>query len=150
MEGLELTAWHWVILGVVLLIFETLGAAGLTLGVAFAAFVVAAFMGIGLLTAWQAQLLVFAVLSVVLTAVVWYFFRRKRTEPEAVILDDLAARLVGRRVELQQDLPTGQGKIQIGDTLWAVEADAPLAQGMLLEVVSYQGSILKVKPLAGE
>lgn len=147
MEALELTVWHWVIIGVVLLIFETLGAAGLTLGVSLAAFVVAALMGVGLLAAWQAQLLVFAVLSVMLTAMVWYFFRRKRSEPEAVILDDLAARLVGRRVELQQDLPTGQGKIQIGDTLWAVEADSALQQGQIIEVTGYQGSILTVKTL---
>lgn len=149
MQFLEtLTVWHWVILGIVLLILEALGASGLTLGLSLAAFAVALGMGIGLLTTWQMQLLIFAILSVVFTALVWQFFRREKAAPEAAELNDLAARLVGRRVELLKDLPTGQGKIQIGDTLWAIEAEQPLKKGDLIEVIGYQSSLLKVKAIS--
>lgn len=59
----ELSAWHWLIMGAILLICETLGARGYLLGFAVGAFLVAVIMALLPGIAWQSQALCFAVLS---------------------------------------------------------------------------------------
>ena len=143
-----LTPYHWLVLGLLLLIAEALGAAGFLLGAAVAAFAV----GEALLVVdfhWQWQLGGFAILAVVCTALYWRRFRgfnRKRTDHE--LLNKRAAQLIGRRITLDAPLRNGMGKLRIGDTLWSVRTDASdLEPEAVVEVVGAEGMTLLVEPL---
>lgn len=76
----QLSVWHWLILGALLLIFETLGARGYLLGLSVASFLVAVIMALLPGITWQSQMLCFTVLSV--GASYLYLFRfRNIDEP---------------------------------------------------------------------
>jgi membrane protein implicated in regulation of membrane protease activity len=145
-EQLEaLSYWHWVIFGLLLFAGEALGAAGFLIGLAVAAFGIGALLATGLVHYWQIQFLLFALLSVVASVVFWKFFRGQNTKDDAVNINNRAAQLIGRKLTLQADVDNGQGKIQIGDTLWKVEAENDLKAGMLIEVYASEGMVLHIR-----
>ena len=51
-----LTQWHWLILGVLLLILEMLGASGFLIGLAVASLAVAGAVALGVVESWSYQL----------------------------------------------------------------------------------------------
>ncbi|WP_067865831.1 NfeD family protein [Neptuniibacter marinus] len=145
-EQLEtLSYWHWIILGLLLLAGEALGAAGFLIGLAISAFIVGALLAIDLVHDWQIQFLLFALFSVLASIVFWKFFRSQNTTDEAVNINNRAAQLIGRKLTLQADIDNGQGKIQIGDTLWKVEAEGELKAGTLIEVYASEGMVLHIR-----
>ncbi len=138
----ELTAYHWLVLGLLLLGAEALGTAGFLLGAAVAALAT----GIVVLAAPTLpaglQLAVFAVGAVLASYLYLHVFRslqRDRradgTVPEADTINQRAAALLGHRFELSSGVHNGEGRVQIGDTFWHVRADAELAPGETVEVV---------------
>ena len=142
-----LTTWHWLSLGVVLLLLEVLGASGFLVGLAVASLTMAGAVALGLLEGWQYQLLIFAVLAVACTILYWRVFRKFNTASEEPLLNDRAAQLIGRKLKLQQNLENGQGRIQIGDTLWKAEAETELVAGTRVEVYASEGMTVKVRPI---
>lgn len=142
----ELGVYHWLILGVVLLTLEVLGTAGFLLGAAVAALVTAGLVWFDVLQQWQSQLSIFALLAVVLSVAYWYLFRRVNQQTDSPMLNQAAQRMVGQKTVLQQPLEHGRGKVQFGDALWTVEAEAPLAEGTEVIVVSVEDMTLTVKP----
>ena len=143
----QLQAWHWLTLGIVLLGAEALGAGGFVLGAAIAALVQAAVMAIIPGLAWQVHLTIFAFNSVMFSVLYWKVFRNYNETSDHPQINDRAAQLVGKKITLEQDLPSGQGKLQLGDTFWKVESDIPLKTGDLIEVVSTEQMTLFVKPI---
>lgn len=143
----ELGVYHWLILGVVLLTLEVLGTAGFLLGAAVAALVTAGLVWFDVLQQWQSQLSIFALLAVVLSVAYWYFFRRVNQQTDSPMLNQAEQRMVGQKTVLQQPLEHGRGKVQFGDALWTVEAEAPLAEGTEVIVVSVEDMTLTVKPI---
>ncbi|MDO6594878.1 NfeD family protein [Neptuniibacter sp. 1_MG-2023] len=145
-EQLEtLSYWHWIILGLLLLAGEALGAAGFLIGLAISAFMIGALLAVDLVHDWQIQFLLFALFSVLASIVFWKFFRSQNTTDEAVNINNRAAQLIGRKLTLQADVDNGQGKIQIGDTLWKVEAEGDLKTGTLIEVYASEGMVLHIR-----
>jgi membrane protein implicated in regulation of membrane protease activity len=135
------------ILGVVLLVLETV-----IPGVHFLWFGIAAFI-IGVLAfaldlAWQWQVLAFALLSV--AALFWV---RKYARPDVAISDqpDLNVRgqqYIGRSLVVEQAIQNGRGKARVGDSLWAVEGpDTPA--GERVKVTGVKGTVLVVERAAG-
>lgn len=147
-EQLEsISHWHWIVLAIVLLAGEALGAAGFMIGISLSAFIVAGLMATGLLNDWQIQFLLFALFSVLSSVVFWNFFRNRNAQDSAEIINDRAAQLIGRKLTLQADIEHGQGRIQIGDTLWKVSAEHDLAAGTLIEIYSSEGMMLHIREL---
>ncbi|WP_286236965.1 NfeD family protein [Neptuniibacter halophilus] len=144
----SISYWHWVILALVLLGGEALGAAGFLLGISLSALLVAGAMALGLVQAWQFQFLLFALLSVIASVVVWKLFRKQNEADEAGAINDRAGQLVGRKFTLQQDLESGEGRAQIGDTFWKVDTDEALQQGCRVEVFARDGMTLKIRKIA--
>jgi membrane protein implicated in regulation of membrane protease activity len=143
----SLGPWNWFILGVVLLVLETV-----IPGVHFLWFGIAAFI-IGLLAfaldlAWQWQVLAFALLSV--AALFWV---RKYARPDVAISDqpDLNVRgqqYIGRSLVVDQAIQNGRGKARVGDSLWAVEGpDTPA--GERVKVTGAKGTVLVVERAPG-
>ena len=44
-------------------------------------------------------------------------------------------RLIGNQFELTEDVDLGTTRVQIGDTMWKVESESPIAKGTRVEVV---------------
>jgi inner membrane protein len=143
----ELTAWHWLALGLAMLLLETLGIGGILIGMGAGAVAVAlilAFMPIH----WQLQIALFAVFSFVGTLLFWKYFRAKPEENATRMLNNRKAQLIGMRAPLLESVVSGRGKIQIQDALWTVIADEDFPKGTLVEVCGYEDSALKVKKIS--
>ena len=140
---IEINAYHWIALGLILFAAEALGAAGFLLGTAAAALVVGLLSlmvpGLGI----AAEFALFAVIAVAASLLYIKVFR----DEQATTPDDLnhrAAHLIGREFELAEDLHGGDGRVQIGDTFWHVHADEALSKGARVRVVSADAMALKV------
>lgn len=142
----NLSFWDWLGLGTVLLILEVFGAGGYLLWIGVAA------AGVGILTyivpamSWEAQFLLFAVLSV-LTALYWW--RRQRSvlrKSDQPGLNMRGSELIGRTFTVHDAIVSGRGKIKVGDGVWMVVGpDTPA--GTQVRVVAQDGAILKVEPV---
>jgi membrane protein implicated in regulation of membrane protease activity len=141
-----LEPWHWLSLGMLILIGEVLGAGGFLLGIGVSALAVAAILALFPNLPWYWQSLIFAFLSVALTLIYWKKFRKFNHKTEQPLLNARTARLVGRRVSLLMPVQNGFGKVQIEDALWTVTCDEDLAQGSIVDVIGADEMTLIVKP----
>ncbi|GFM49959.1 NfeD family protein [Pseudomonas capsici] len=140
----NLSAWDWLGLGTVLLIFEVFGAGGYLLWIGIAA------ASVGILTfvmpemPWALQFLLFALFSV-LTAAYWWHRQRSVARPsDQPGLNMRGQELIGRTFTVQTAIVDGRGKIKAADTVWIVTGpDAPT--GSLVKVIGQEGAILKVE-----
>ena len=130
-----ITPYHWFALGLLLLTAEMLGTAGFMLGAGVAA------LGMGVVV-WLApdlgvslQVLLYVISALVATFIYFRVFRDAQKAEGRSLLNRRASRLSGHQFELDTDVSTGVAKVQIGDTLWKVRSDAPLARGTLVEVI---------------
>lgn len=148
MSGLlgQIAPWHWMALGVALMLAELMlpGAFMLWLGLAALATGLVAW-GAGDL-GWQGQGLVFlAATGLSLAASLW---RRRRAGDAAAHLNQGGDRLLGRRGRLVTALHDGRGRAEIEGTTWPV-AGPDLPVGAWVEVFGRDGADLLVRA-AGE
>jgi hypothetical protein len=126
MESLftDLTAWHWLALGLVLFGFEMMTGTFDLLMIALAAWATAAFAALLPDAAtWQAQILVFALASVVLFGLGRTVFSRfRKAIPDHPTLNRRMQGLVGERGRATGDFAHGNGQVKIGDTVWGAQA----------------------------
>lgn len=141
--------WAWVIFALLLLGIEILAPSTFFLWPGLSALVV------GLITLvlgtdnsiwpWQAQLLVFLGLSLVIA----YFGRqyvskRNMEESEQPNLNDRGVQLVGKKAVLTTAIVNGQGRARIGDTTWSVSGP-DLKAGQSVQIVDHEGNSLIVE-----
>jgi membrane protein implicated in regulation of membrane protease activity len=131
----HITAYHWIALGLILLTAELLGAAGFLLGAAVAAFAMGTIVWLVPELGLVWQLGGFVGVAIMATLVYFKVFRNTQLNQERPLLDRQAKRLIGHKFELADDVELGTTRVQIGDTLWRVETEAPLPKGTLVEVV---------------
>ncbi len=141
-----LTGWHWLALGILLLLLEIFGVGGILIGVGAGAIIVALVVSLVEIS-WQTQFMLFGLLSLVATIVFWRFFRVKHSENETGKLNNRMAQLVGMRASLLIEIKAGRGKIQIQDALWAVSCNEDLPVGTMVEVTGYDEALLTVVPI---
>ncbi len=141
----QLESWHWLSLGILLLLGEVLGAGGFLLGLGIGALLVALMVSVLPGLSWQAQLVWFGVLSIVSTLVYWKRFRALNQATDQPLLNNRAERLVGRKVEILEPVVNGKGKVQIEDALWTVLADDDIEVGVAVEIVATKGMELLVR-----
>lgn len=144
----SLNGWHWLVLGIILFIFEVLGVGGILVGAACAAIVMAAILAVIALS-WQVQFVVFGVLALLGTAIFWKFFKVTPVENETSRLNNRMAQLVGTKASVLVEIKAGRGKVQIQDALWTVTCGQDLPVGTLVEVTGYDESVLHVLPAQG-
>ncbi len=141
----SLEPWHWLSLGMLILILEIVGAGGFLLGIGVSALVIAAVLAIFPELAWFWQFILFAVLSVAITLVYWKKFRKFNNKTEQPLLNSRTARLIGRSVSLFTPIQGGTGKVQIEDALWTVSCNEDLPQGTIVDIVGAEGMTLLVR-----
>lgn len=140
---------HWVSLslGALLLAAEMLGASGYLLWSGVSAVI------IGLLTwvlplpwAWQGTL--FAVLTIIIALLWWYWLRsRSRRITDATLLNQRSRQLIGVRATVTEAVEDGISRARIGDSTWRIKADEALPVGTTVEVIAVDGITLHVRAL---
>lgn len=139
----ELGAWNWLIVAVVLLGLELLapGIFLVWLGIAAAVTgVIALTIDIG----WQWQLVLFAILAMVSVFAAHRYLRGNLDTPsDRPLLNRRALQHVGKSYTLAEPIENGRGKIRIGDSLWQVEGpDTPVGESVT--VTGADGTVLQV------
>ena len=142
----DIQFWHWWVLGIICLVFETFapGAIFLWFGAS------AGLMGFLLLflpdLSWQIQITMFSVFSV-LSIIAWHQYRKKVPEENTnPTLNKRGEELVGRVFTLDEPIINNYGKIRVDDTMWKINgADAEV--GQKIKVISLEGTVLKVDHL---
>ncbi|WP_028116452.1 NfeD family protein [Ferrimonas senticii] len=143
-EAWMLAPWHWLVLALLLLALEALGAGGFVLGAALAAGLMALLLWLLPELSWASQLILFAVAAVAFSVAYWRFFRGFNQRTEQPQLNDRAAQLVGRRITLAEPLPVGDSRLQLGDTLWRVRSEQAIAAGTAVTIHGSDGMVLLI------
>ena len=144
MNGLGLDpGWLWLIGGVVLLIAEVI-APGF-----FLVFVGAAAMATGLFTVLfglgpAAQLALFAIYAVIAVMIGRRFYANRTADSTDPLLNDRAARLVGRSVTVVEAVDEQSGRVRVGDSEWSARG-GPAAAGTRVRITGVEGNCLTVE-----
>ena len=146
----EVQPQHWLALGFILLIAEMLTGTTYLLWPAVAAGVTG-LIAFSPSVGWQAQWLLFGFLVIALTLVGrplrnrLYHVKGGNSEP---LLNERAAALVGQRGAAAAAFVNGLGAVRINDSVWRAKSadNAPIAAGVLLQVLAVDGVTLTVKP----
>jgi membrane protein implicated in regulation of membrane protease activity len=138
----QLGAWTWFIAGIVLLGLELLAPGTFFLWFGVAAIITGVLALFTDLT-WQTETIVFVVLAVVLVLVGRRYFARDASRSEQPLLNERAARLIGRDYVLAEPIVDGQGKLRIDDTNWRVTGP-DLPSGTKVRVTGHDGGLLSV------
>lgn len=115
----SLGAWNWFILAALLMVIEILAPGMFMLGLGSAA-VLVGIISLSVSLSWQAQLITFAVLSLVMLPI-WRMFARRTAQPEdSPFLNRRNEGLVGQVFTLDKPIVNGIGAVRINDTVWRV------------------------------
>ncbi len=156
MEGFafeDISYWHWLAVGVLLMLVEILvpGVVFLWLGIAgvLTGLLLAALPDMG----WQVQLVVFAVLSVAAIFLGRRFVASRQGPTDHPTLNRRGRSMVGTRATLRDATVSGRGRIRIGDTMWALRLASPdgeLPADTEVTVVEVDGVTLVVREVPEE
>ena len=148
----EMPFWYWWALAAVLLMLEIATGTTYFLWPAAAAALVG-FVDIWPLDGeWRVQLLIFAVVTVLLTV-----FGTPRVKPwlhrsqqDHLTLNERGAQKIGRRVKVEEAFAAGEGRVRLGDSVWAAasETGENFAVGAEVEIIRVDGAKLFVKGVA--
>jgi membrane protein implicated in regulation of membrane protease activity len=143
--GLE-PQWLWLVAAAILGIAELAAPGIFLIWVALAATLtglVTALLGVTL----PFQLLVFALFSMLSVQGGRHWYLKNPVPSSDPLLNDRAARLVGKSVTVIDAIRNGSGRVKVGDSVW--NASGPdAAAGAFVRVVGAEGTCLRVEPEA--
>jgi membrane protein implicated in regulation of membrane protease activity len=141
--------WHWWVAAVLLLLVEISTGSTYFLWPAAAAAVV----GMSDLWPfdgnWQAELALFAVITIVLTIFatprVKPWLHRSQTDHQT--LNERGAQKIGKRATVDEAFVNGVGRVKFGDTAWLAESESGenFGEGAAVEITGVEGAKLFVK-----
>ncbi len=142
LEGL--LYWHWIVLGLLLLVLEMLAPGAIIMWFGVGALIVGGIIYLLPDLPWEWQIFIFALLSLS-SVFLWKKITKdsKDDNTESGTLNQRGKALVGRRVPLKEAIVNGIGRVQIDDTFWRVVGN-DLSEGELVTVISSDGATLKV------
>jgi membrane protein implicated in regulation of membrane protease activity len=137
--------WHWLLLGMVLLIAETLLPGTFLVWFGVGAAVTGGLLLLVPTLVWQAQWVVFAALSLG-SVVVWRRYRKSHPDrDDHPTLNRRGHSYEGRRFTLSTPIIDGVGKLPVDGSSWKITGpDLPI--GTVVIVTGADGTILKVEP----
>lgn len=135
--------WMWLIGGVLLLIAEVI-APGF-----FLVFIGAAAIVTGLFTVLfdfglAPQLALFALYAIIAVLIGRRVYANRATDSADPLLNDRAARLVGKVVTAVQAVDEHSGRVRVGDSEWSARG-GPAAAGERVRITGIDGNCLKVE-----
>ncbi len=140
---LELGVWGWFVIAILLFLME------LTLPGFFLIWFGVAAMIVGLIVlfipmAWPFQLLLLCVITPVLLLTT-RLYQKKLMPDDVTGLGNRGSRYIGETYLLEEDMLNGRGRIRIGDSSWAVQANEDLAKATKVRVTGVSGNTLLVE-----
>jgi membrane protein implicated in regulation of membrane protease activity len=144
MDGLDIDpGWLWLIGGVLLLILEVI-APGF-----FLVFIGAAAIATGLFTVLfdlgtSAQLVLFVLYALVAVMLGRRAYANRTTDTTDPLLNDRAARLVGKVVTVVEAVDDHSGRVRVGDSEWSARG-GPAAGGERGRITGIDGNCLTVE-----
>jgi len=142
----HLGTWTWLVVGLVLLALEIAVPGNVLVWLAMAAILTGAlalFTDLG----WQVDLIVFVVLAMALVVVGRSVFSGRQAPTADPLLNDRAARLIGKTFVLGEPIVDGHGRIRVDDANWRV-VGPDLPSGTRVTVVGHDSAVLTVAPAA--
>jgi len=136
--------WHWFIAGVVLIVLEVFAPGAFFLWLGVSAGVVGIILVMFPDMGWEAQFLIFAVISVVSIALWRLRLQKYPTLSEDSTLNTRTKEYIGRVFPLTEPIENGIGKIHADDVFWEVSGPDCEA-GKKIKVISVDGMVLKVE-----
>ena len=145
MDWLDLhSPWTFVIVGLVLVALEMLAPGFFLIWLGLAAIVVG-LVNFAVALPWEANGILFALLSVALALLgkrlTW---RQGDDEATTMHLNQRAKALIGRVATLDQPIVAGEGRVKFDDAIWAAKGP-DLPAGAKVKVVSVSGKVLSVE-----
>lgn len=135
--------WWWLILGLVLAIAEIV-VPGVFLIWIGAAAIVTGLLSLLLPLPAAAEFVIFAITSIGAVYLGRRYIKDHPIGSSDPLLNDRAARLVGRQVTVVEAISGGEGKVKVGDTVWlATGTDAAVGERVM--IVGAEGSRLKIQ-----
>jgi len=142
LSGLEF--WHWWIATAVLIILEVLAPGTFFLWLGISAGIVGVILLIVPTLAWELQVFIFTVLSIVSVFVWRSYLKKNPISSTAPTLNRRGQQYVGRVFTLSEPIVNGVGKIKVDDTLWKVRGD-DTGVGERVRVTEVDGVVLLVE-----
>ncbi len=138
--------WHWLVLGLLLMLVELALPSTYFLWMGLAALVVGVVFWLIPGMSFAAQLILFAILSVSAIFLGRRYLKRHPIESDRPMLNVRGAQNIGRIATLHEPIINGVGKVHLDDTLWKVFGpDLPL--NTRVRIVAVDGISLRVEPL---
>lgn len=136
-------AWSWWVLGLILLALEIFAPGTFFLWFGVAALVVG---GLAFVVGWpwQALVLIWIALAVVLLLVGRRYFRRDEAKSEDPFVNECGRRYVGRVFTLAEPIVESSGRLSIEDSIWRVTGP-DLPAGTRVRVAGVEGPVLRVE-----
>lgn len=141
----NLEYWHWLAFALALIIIEMLAPGAVFLWFGVAAGVVGVLLLLIPNLAWQAQLVLFSVLSIV-SLLAWRSYAKKHppADNNYPTLNKRGDDLIGRVFTLDEGIVNNYGKIRVDDTMWKIRGSDVVA-GAKVRVTAVDGTVLVVE-----
>ena len=135
----------WWVIGIVLVIGEVVLPGTFLIWFAFAAFGVG-LIGVVVDLSGMNQVVVFGLLSFASLSL-GYLMRKRQGDPEVPAFADRTQAYMGKTYKVVEAIENGQGKIQVGDSVWLAEGeDCPV--GGSVKVIDSRGNVLLIDVVA--
>lgn len=137
--------WHWLVLGIVLIVFEIFVPSAIFLWPGVAALFTGVIAYI-FPASWPVLLLVWALFSVVL-AFGWQFYKKKKPSSISPMstMNRRGEQYVGRHFTLNKDIVNGYGELHVDDTRWKIVSHHDLTAGTKVKVIAVEGTAFRVE-----
>lgn len=145
----DLGPWSWFIIGLVLLVGEVLLPGVFLIWFGLSAIAVGTLTLLALTDVswwpWQAQIVAFGVLALVLALVGRRVFPADTENDDASKINDPLGRLTGSEASLDEAIENGHGRVKLGDTTWRVRSATDIPAGTKIRVIGNEGGALLVE-----
>jgi inner membrane protein len=140
----SLVYWHWLILGVALMIAETLMPGSFLLWFGVGATATGIVVWLIPTLSWQIQLVFFALVSMTVI-ILWRRYRNANPDVTShPTLNQRGLTYIGRRFTLNEPIVDGVGRAHVDDSMWRITGDDLPAETTVV-VIGAEGTVLKVK-----
>ena len=139
--------WHWWVIAIVLVILElTVSGAFFFLWLAAAAALTGLVALVVPSMAWEGQLFIFALLTVI-SLFLWRRFKPAESASDMPALNKRGHQYIGRHFTLDHPIVNGVGKLTVSDTTWKI-AGTDMPAGTKVTVTRVEGTSLHVETVA--
>lgn len=136
-------AWHWFVLGIVLMVLEVFVFGAVLLWTGIAAMIVGVIALSYPAMTWEFQVVAFVVIALVSVAVGLGLRKRRAHAPTPQFVNLGTARFVGQEGILDTAIVAGRGSLRLGESVWPVTGpDMPA--GTRVKIIASDGVSLTV------